>query len=700
MASNIANLNQHFQVVSQFVAARASHYRGLGEINQEIVNIAPLFNGRQLPLQIFSQFPLLSDGLKNFFYTHPGFRQFYNSKVLGFPINSTVTATNCPPTLILKANSTVGQVEVRYELSSSKRILLGRDLQHQNDAKQLHIPLPLYKKVSGRHAEIQSVSSIGSAVQSWQICDLNSTNGTYINGQKIKGCQILTPSDKITLSYPTASEKSPEFVLEGQLNASTTNPSSSNQVDADLIFLVIHPTQTLSASEKQLIEQVSRASAFGFVIVADISGTKPQDSPSIKANLDSIRSWIQNQYPQLAASLELIELFLYPFYPNIPSAPLTPAIEQQFVQFAAPFIDLAKNQGAELIANRINQQLQVQIQKIDQILSSQEEALKHEIQRTEASLNGRTLESWRDHCNRIRKQTDEARDDFFREARTQFFRARDEFSTDFIPNSLIQKVDAFISSLEPGVTKLNDQVCIQFQSSDGQDLHTFMIIFCQTELTQWGNQQWKKIRCEIDGDGLEGLLRKTYTQLNCLPEFQLTNAFGISSTQIGFSNHFQTTFSEVKTDISYSESSGNAFGGIAKIAMLTATTAISAVAHSPYAIIQGANTLSAWGGLIGGSLSRPQQEKLKLEQVVDSLRRASSNHYRNIARYLINRVAQEISSAIDAEERRFRKARDTTDEQMRGYFIELENILRGYRTRQEILYKDRLAFDQIKRLGG
>jgi pSer/pThr/pTyr-binding forkhead associated (FHA) protein len=700
MASNVANLNQCFQGAIQFVAARVDLYQGLAKINQEIVNLASLFNARQPSLQIFSHFPLLSNGLNKFFNTHPGFRQFYNSKVLDFPINSIVTPASQLPTLILKANSAVGQSEARYELSPSRSLLLGRDLQHQKDSSVLHIPLPLYKKVSGHHAEIQLVSNVGSATQSWQLCDLNSTNGTYINGQKIKGCQVLTFGDRITLSYPNASEKAPEFVFEGQIISSDTNASSSDQVDADLVFLVIHPTQGLSVSEKQLIKQISKTSVFGFVIVADISGTKSQDSPSIKANLDSIRSWIQNQYPQLAASLELIELSLYPFYPDTPSAQLTPAIEQQFVQFAAPFIDLAKNQGAELIANRINQQLLVQIQKIDQILSSQEEALKHEMQRTEASLNGRTLESWRDHYNQIRKQIDEARDDFFREARTQFFRARDEFSMDFIPSSLIQKIDAFISSLEPGVTRLNGQVCIQFQSSNGQALHTAMITFCQTELTQWGNQQWKKIRCDIDGDGLEGLLRKTYTQLNCIPEFQLTNAFGISSTQIDFANHFQATFSEVKADISYSETSGNAFGGIAKIAMLTATTAITAVALSPYAIIQGANTLSALGGFIGGSLSRSQQEKLKLEQVVDSLRRASSNHYRNIARYLINRVAQEIGSTIDAEERRFRKAQDTNDEQMRGYFIELENISRGYRVRQEMHYKDRIAFDQIKLLGG
>ena len=564
----------------------------------------------------------------------------------------------------------------------------------------MHIPLPMYKKISGRHAEIQPVASINSAAQSWQICDLNSTNGTYINGQKIKGCQVLKSGDKITLAYPAASEKSPEFVFEGQITSPTPDTPDSTLVNADLVFLIIHPTQGLSTSEKQLIEQVSKASIFGFVIVADISGTKPQDSQPIKANLSSIQSWIQMQHPHLASSLEVAQLPLYPFYPNTPSPPLTPEIERQFSELAAPFVDLAKNQGAELLASRINQQLQLQIQRIDQIFTSQEKALSNETQRTESSLNSRPLEYWRDHYNQVKRQTEEARDDFFREARTQFSRTNNDFVTEFIPNNLLQRVDTFVNCLEPGVTRLNGQVCIQLQSSNGQDLHAAMINFCQAELIQWGDQQWKQICHTLGGHGLEGFLKHSYNQLNCLPEFQLTNAFGSPARQLNFTHHFNTSFSEVKADISYNESSGDAFGGIAKIAMLTAQTAIGAAMGSPFAVIQGASAISALGSFVGGSLSRPEQERLRLAQVVDSLRRNTCAHYRNIARYLLNRVAQEIGSAIDAEDRRFRKARDTADEQMRRYFMELENISRGYRVRQETLHKDRVAFEQIKRLGG
>ena len=178
--------------------------------------------------------------------------------------------------------------------------------------------MPMYKKVSGRHAEIQPISSNNASVQLWQICDLNSTNGTYINGQKVKGRQILQPGDKITLAYPTASEKAPEFTFEGQ-TVSLSDNSDSNRLDADVVFLVIHPTQPLSESEKQLVDQASKAEISGLVIIADISGTRPEDVPKIRENLISIQEWGEKSYPQLEDNLDVVELPLYPFYPNTPS---------------------------------------------------------------------------------------------------------------------------------------------------------------------------------------------------------------------------------------------------------------------------------------------------------------------------------------------------------------------------------------------
>lgn len=701
------NLNQCLQALIQFISSRASQYRGLAEVNNELSEISSLYQTNRLNCQIFSQFPLLSKGLKNFFDVHQGLRQFYSSIISDLPVQISGALNNQPSTLVLHRNPIVEQLEERYKLSSTQSLLIGRDLQYKNDTEMIHIPLPMYKKVSGRHAEIQPVSSISSSIQSWQICDLNSTNGTYINGKKNKGCQVLQSGDRITLAYPTASEKAPEFTFEGQNIASISDSPDSNQIDADFIFLVIHPTQPLSASEKQLVDWASKAEISGLVIIADISGAKPEDVPKITENLTTIQEWGEKNYPQLADNLDIVELPMYPFYPNTHSKPLEPAIEQKFVEFATPFIKLAKEKGVELLANRIHKKIQPQIQRIDQILGAAETALKNDMQRSEASLKGATLEYWHDRYISSKRQVEESREDFFREARTVFSSCRDDFSADFLPGNFLQKTEDFISQLEPVVNKLNGQVCIQLQLQNHQDLHTTMMYFLQSELIEWGDRQWETICRLIEGQGLEGLARKAYQKLSFLPEFELANTFGSPVARLDFSSHFNAAFSDIKADISYGENSGDTFGGIARIAMLSAQAAISISASvsarqpvSPFAVMQGASAASALAGLIGTSVSRPQQQKLKIEQVVDSLRRTTSNHYKKIAQFLLTRVAKDIASALELEDRRFRKARDTADEQIRKCLMELDNISRGYKMRQEMLSKDRVAFEQIKQLGG
>jgi RsiW-degrading membrane proteinase PrsW (M82 family) len=85
-----------------------------------------------------------------------------------------------------------------YDLSSEPEIVLGRD-------PSCHISLDpaLYAGVSRRHILIRRDRA------DWEICDLNSANGTYINKQRLRGCRRLRSGDRIRLG-----KKGPEFVLE------------------------------------------------------------------------------------------------------------------------------------------------------------------------------------------------------------------------------------------------------------------------------------------------------------------------------------------------------------------------------------------------------------------------------------------------------------------------------------------------------
>lgn len=97
-----------------------------------------------------------------------------------------------------------------YVLSTTTPTVLGRDL-------RCHIPIDatVYRSVSRRHAEITPVEGIETpdGTRFWQICDLGSSNGTYVNGLRVERCQVLRVGDRISLG-----QNGPEFVFDRQVS--------------------------------------------------------------------------------------------------------------------------------------------------------------------------------------------------------------------------------------------------------------------------------------------------------------------------------------------------------------------------------------------------------------------------------------------------------------------------------------------------
>jgi RsiW-degrading membrane proteinase PrsW (M82 family) len=91
----------------------------------------------------------------------------------------------------------------RYSLLASKDAVIGRDPNCQVIFDAMN-----YRMVSRRHAVVRPLSS-ADARFSWVISDLNSANGTYLNGKRLQGTQELQPGDRITLGYD-----GPELLFE------------------------------------------------------------------------------------------------------------------------------------------------------------------------------------------------------------------------------------------------------------------------------------------------------------------------------------------------------------------------------------------------------------------------------------------------------------------------------------------------------
>ncbi|MDJ0736999.1 MAG: PrsW family glutamic-type intramembrane protease [Nostocaceae cyanobacterium] len=100
----------------------------------------------------------------------------------------------------------------RYLLLTNKEMIIGRELNCE-----VILDAMMYRMVSRRHAVIRPLPQSPDGNSKWIICDLNSANGTYLNGQRLQGCQELQPGDRIVLGYD-----GPEFIFEYELNFQPT----------------------------------------------------------------------------------------------------------------------------------------------------------------------------------------------------------------------------------------------------------------------------------------------------------------------------------------------------------------------------------------------------------------------------------------------------------------------------------------------
>ncbi|MEC4814538.1 MAG: PrsW family glutamic-type intramembrane protease [Scytonema sp. PMC 1069.18] len=153
-----------------------------------------------------------------------------------------MTGKNARQKAILRQVSGNGVVygsEVNHSLPSNQEVVIGRD-----PGCQLVLDAMLYRMVSRRHAVVRPQSSPDKECN-WVICDLNSANGTYLNGQRLQGCQQLIHGDHIILGLD-----GPEFIFEYEVNAQPTTitpPSAvplppANQIQTPTTYYTSTPS--------------------------------------------------------------------------------------------------------------------------------------------------------------------------------------------------------------------------------------------------------------------------------------------------------------------------------------------------------------------------------------------------------------------------------------------------------------------------
>ncbi|MEG4572161.1 PrsW family glutamic-type intramembrane protease [Microcoleus sp. N3A4] len=110
------------------------------------------------------------------------------------------------------AQGAAGAPASKYQLSEDGEVAIGRDRNCQITLESI-----AHGMVSRRHAAVRPLTQ--GTLTRWEICDLNSANGTYINGKKLLGCQILETGDRISLGLD-----GPEFIFESPVTPPQNKP--------------------------------------------------------------------------------------------------------------------------------------------------------------------------------------------------------------------------------------------------------------------------------------------------------------------------------------------------------------------------------------------------------------------------------------------------------------------------------------------
>lgn len=121
-----------------------------------------------------------------------------------------------------------GQLKSRYSLSTTQAVVIGRH-------PECDIVLDSSQDgISRRHASIRFLHTADNS--DWIICDLDSSNGTFVNGLRLRGCQKLHSGDRITLGDNDA-----KFVFECQLTLPLQNQPQKRESSTP-IRTKLHPT--------------------------------------------------------------------------------------------------------------------------------------------------------------------------------------------------------------------------------------------------------------------------------------------------------------------------------------------------------------------------------------------------------------------------------------------------------------------------
>lgn len=671
----------------KFLTATGAEYPTFKTVAGKLSSLSATLKAGQIKFQIVSQSPPLAYAVAKLVEssaTLPALYQFQTTTLPGqsqrteIPIKAVEYARTelaAPEPVLLQFTDRDREKPISHRLSKNGKLLIGR----RPDC-QIQIPQQ-YSFASGHHAEIVPVPGADNSFGNWQICD-TSTNGTYINGQKISGCQTLHPDDRITLGYPEPTDRSAELIFKFEYNIASPQPphgSAGNQtsdpneslykelIDCDILCLVINPTVPVSDTEKRLISRANQGRLFKTIAIVDVSAIA-REPERVNHNIDAFKQWLKSQNLQGTVALQLIPL--HPFYPSPePMTELAPNVQQECDRFRQFLEQLAIGQREEILMQRVSKKIKEQIAIIEQAYGEKEANLKTRIAKSIALPPVTDLDELDRQIRKTFKQVAENKEKSFREIRVELNKSKSELVDGFSKESLLYKIKQFTDELQAVVTKEKDQVSLCLNSekmNKSHTIHTHLNRLCYGDMSQWAKDEWQRVFGTYGDGGLQAIFQRTHAAFDFIPGLDLPSASFAANPEFDVYKCLQYSFVEFDNQVSFQDTaSGNNL-------MLWGSAVMGIVG---LAMGQPILLMTAGMGVLGKQVAQQQSETAKIEQITENLRKGLCQHYQSLAKSIADNLSQQINLAIEAEKRRFKTLMETTSDKVCAYMNDMKKGL-------------------------
>lgn len=671
----------------KFLTATGSEDPTFKTVAGKLSSLSATLKAGQIKFQIVSQSPPLAYAVAKLVEssaTLPALYQFQTTTLPGqsqrteIPIKAVEYARTelaAPEPVLLQFTDRDREKPISHRLSKNGKLLIGR-----RPGCQIQIPQQ-YSFASGHHAEIVPVPGADNSFGNWQICD-TSTNGTYINGQKISGCQTLHPDDRITLGYPEPTDRSAELIFKFEYNIASPQPphgSAGNQtsdpneslykelIDCDILCLVINPTVPVSDTEKRLISRANQGRLFKTIAIVDVSAIA-REPERVNHNIDAFKQWLKSQNLQGTVALQLIPL--HPFYPSPePMTELAPNVQQECDRFRQFLEQLAIGQREEILMQRFSKKIKEQIAIIEQAYGEKEANLKTRIAKSIALPPVTDLDELDRQIRKTFKQVAENKEKSFREIRVELNKSKSELVDGFSKESLLYKIKQFTDELQAVVTKEKDQVSLCLNSekmNKSHTIHTHLNRLCYGDMSQWAKDEWQRVFGTYGDGGLQAIFQRTHAAFDFIPGLDLPSASFAANPEFDVYKCLQYSFVEFDNQVSFQDTaSGNNL-------MLWGSAVMGIVG---LAMGQPILLMTAGMGVLGKQVAQQQSETAKIEQITENLRKGLCQHYQSLAKSIADNLSQQINLAIEAEKRRFKTLMETTSDKVCAYMNDMKKGL-------------------------